>query len=305
MRGIIDFFASNPEAVATLIVFAIGGLVSTITLLYGIFADYPLIARRLENRSLVYVDEVLREKVHVVFNPGETASMIKELRQIEFEIFNSHPRRTVKDRTVTINLCSPNVTVLGVTAANSDNRTPSLGGREIMTRIEAVPAQPVDHVLGLTSDQTFPAIVVHIPYLERVLKNDRVFLRITYDGPWLTPKVQGAESTSSGAYHSRQRLTISATGVIVMIMAMILMIISYRMESIPVIHPALLRNPYHWLSYILLGVALIVILVLQYRYEWVQRWLRPILSPFVPPPIAPDSLTEFYFYDTLQQTGSD
>ena len=305
MRGIIEFFASNPEAVATLIVFAIGGLVSTITLLYSVFADYPLIVRRLENRSLVYVDEVLREKVQVVFSRGETMSEVKELRQIDFEIFNSHPRHIAKDCTVTINLCSPNVTVLGVTAANSDNRTPSLGGRRILTRVEAVPAQPVDPILGLTGDRTFPAIVVHIPYLERVLKNDRVFLRITYDGPWLMPEVQGAKSTSSSSYQLMQRRTAIVCLASMLFFSLFPLVASLRMEGIPLLHPRLWRNPYYLIALGLMVTAYLGILIVNLRYRWIRNRLRPILHPFIPPPVLPDSLTQFHFYDTMQQTDSD
>ena len=305
MKDIAEFFASNPEAMATLIVFAVGGLGSTVALLYSLFVHYPLIVRTLGNRSLVYVDSALREKVQVVFDHGERMFEVRELRQVDFEMFNSHPRSMAKDCTITINLPSPDVTVLGVTAANGDNRTPTLGGRKIMTRVEAVPVQPVDPILGSANEGTYPAVVVQIPYLERVLQNDRVFLRITYDGPELVPEVQGAKTTTSRSYRLMQRNTVSIGTIGAVLSAIFFLFVSYRAEGIPFFYPELLRNPFMWASIVLLGVALMAIYIMDFRYGWIRSWLRPISSPLTPPPTTLDSLTQFHFYDTILQTDSD
>lgn len=300
MQGIIESFASNPEAVATLVVFALGGAVSTVVLLYSIFANYPLIARVLENRSLVYVDSALRERVQVAFSHREGTASVEELRQIDLEIFNSDPRRRAEDCTVTVNLCSPSVTVLGVTAANSDGRIPRLGGRRIVTCVETVPIHPTDPLLGAMSEELFPAVVVKIPYLERVLRKDRVLLRITYDGPHLEPEIQGAASTSSRQYRSRQ-LRIAFTCVVgSLALGLVFMVISYQQASVPLIDPRLSHSPYHVISLLLLGACMLTLIAVTFAGRWMRRWLRPLPNPFIPPPLEVGSLAHLHFYDTME-----
>jgi hypothetical protein len=304
MQDIIKFFASNPEAVATLLVFAVGGLVSTIALLYSIFADYPIIVCEIEDRGLVSVDSALSENVHVKFTQGTREVEVKELRQMDFEIFNSHPQQQSRDCIVTISLCSPNVSILGVTAANSDNRTPDFGGRKITARIEEVPVQPVNPLLGSKGDQTYPAVVVQIPYLERVQRRDHVFLRITYDGPRLEPKVQGAEPTSRRSYRRKQRQTALIVAVIGLVLTSVLLSIAYDSTGIPLVDTKLWSIPYFIAGLAAYAVTAVWVLVSSYR-NWLLSWLRPILNPLIPPPVSPDYLTEFYFYDTTQRPGSN
>ena len=244
MKAILEFFASNPEAVATLLVFAIGGLASIVALLYTIFATHPTIVRVLQNRSLVSIDSALSEKVQATFKGGEEVYEIKELRQIDLEILNSHPRQAVENCSITLNLRSADTTVLGVTAANSDARTPTLGGREIRTSIEKVPVKPIDPFLDSKDEVTFPAIVIQIPYLDRALQGDRVFLRITYDGPFLEPEPQGAKSISIRTYQWLQSKTWSYLVLMAITIAAVFSIKAYHSAGLPWFQRQVLSSPF-------------------------------------------------------------
>ncbi|GEM_PF-1692695 len=301
MQAVWDFFASNPEAMATLLVFAVGGLVSIFGWLYSMFATHPLIVRFLENRSLVYVDSVLSDRVQATFNIGEDTTFdIEQLRQMDLEIFNSHPRQVAENCSITLNLRSPNVTVLGITAANSDGRTPRLGGREVRARIEEVPLEPIDPFLGSRSDVMFPAIVIQIPYLGRVFQRDRLFLRITYDGPRITPEVQGAKSMTRREYYAMQSLTWSLGAGAALIAFYALLGAGYRAVGKPFWDIEPLRTPAGKASLVCLVVGFTMMLVDMLRENWL-RWVPPLAYPHIPSPASPEALTEIQFYDTRQQ----
>jgi hypothetical protein len=301
MQALWDFFASNPEAMATLLVAAIGGLVSIVAWLYSILAAHPLIVRILANRSLVYVDSVLSDRVQATFDMGEgTTFGIEQLRQIDLEIFNSHPRQVVKDCSITLNLRSPDATVLGITAANSDGRTPRLGGREVRVKVEEVSLEPIDPLLGSRSDLVCPAIVIQIPYLGHVFQRDRLFLRITYDGPRITPEVRGAKPMTKWKHHAMQRLTwtVAAAGVLGAYFGF--MTKAYRALGRPFWDIDLYRTPPGRAALVCLVVCMSMLLVGMLR----ENWLRPLPAlpyPHIPSPAAPDDLTKIQFYDTMQQ----
>lgn len=301
MQGVWDFFASNPEAMATLLVVAIGGVVSIIVWVYTTFATHPLIVRFLANRSLVHVDSVLSDRVLATFDMGEGIAVdIEQLRQIDLEVFNSHPRQVAEDCSITLNLRSPDVTILGITAANSDGRTPRLGGREVRVRVEEVPLEPIDPLLGSRSDVVFPAIVMQIPYLGRVFQRDRLFVRITYDGPHITPEVQGAKPMTNRKHRAMQRVTWSLVtgGVVIALFA--LMGEAYRAVGRPFWDIEPYRTPSGRAALVCGVVAYAMLLVGILRENWL-RSLPALAYPHIPSPAAPEDLTKLQFYDTMQQ----
>lgn len=295
----IDYISSSPEAIVTLVVSIVGLLISTGVLLYSIFADYPVIIQQLQHRGLVFVGSDLKDKVKVTFEHMNQIREIHDLHQVDFEILNSDPKQKVIDKTITIHWKSDKVEILGVTAANINNQTPELGGRKITTRIEQVPIDPPDILLGTVSQSFYPALVLHIPYLDKVTQNDRVFLQITYDGPYLLPHIQGAKFRLSSRYHDEQRKIIRRFGYALVSYSMTFWFAAMRLEGIPLFQYNLYTNPLYLMGvgYMLASVCLLFMLVIGER--WWRKWMRTLPNPLIPPPYESEALTKLYFHDTM------
>jgi len=246
------------------------------------------------------VDSALQEKVKVTFEHLGQRHEVHELRQMELEVFNSHPRQQIIDKTITIHLNSEKVTILGVTAANMNNQTPELGGRKIVTRVEQVPTAPPDLLLGTTAQSFYPALVIHVPYLDKITENDRVFLRITYNGPSLLPKVQGAEFKHSRDYYTRQKTILTSSIFVFSLISFYFMLLALRSEGIPLFYGFnVYTNPYY-----IVGTILIITTMLMFTYiytvkeRWLRKWMRTLPNPLIPPPYEPEELKKLYFHDT-------
>lgn len=268
MKGIVDYFVSNPEAIATLLVFFAGGLASITALLYALFARHPIIVRYLENRSLVYIDPVLQRSVRASFRQGDTETEIHELRQVDFEIYNSHPKNRVEKRKITIGLPTPDVRILGVTVANSDDRTPLLGGRPVTSTLLQVPLVPNDPLLRIPASLEYPAVVVDIPYLEPVLENDRILIRISYDGPYVQPKIQGAKLESKSGYEIEQRRTVALLASGFAFAGLLLMFLAYQVAGVPFINLSVVRQPYYLVGTALGLVGFLILILILFSEEW-------------------------------------
>jgi hypothetical protein len=218
-----------------------------------------------------------------IFFGHKTGQMpIKELRQIDFEIFNSHPAKRVEDVSVTIVLPMPDTTVLFAAVANADNRTPDLGERAINTKLVETAASPRDFLATSEIVETHPAIVVKIPYIDSTLSKDRFFIRVTYDGPGMLPVIQGAELRFARLYSTYQRLSFARVllGVLLISFIFILkgLIQTGRLQQ----EYLLWTNSYYAIgmfTFVVFGVLVLVML----RYEsWFFSWWRPfheILNP--------------------------
>lgn len=302
MKGIVDYFGSNPEAIATLLVFFVGSLASILALLYALLARHPLVVRYLGNRSLVYIDPVLRTRIRASFQQDDAETKIHELRQIDFEILNSHPKNRVEERSITICLPTPDAHILGVTVANSDNRTPLLGGRSVTSTIQQIPFIPDDPLMGRMTTTTYPAVVLQIPYLEAVLQNDRVLVRITYDGSEVRPEVQGAKLESKARYELEQRRTVALIALVFLLPSLPLMILAYRIAGVPFINLIVLRQPPYLLGAVLALLAFLLLLVIASKEEWVLKWSRPLRSLLGRPPFDQGELSVLHYFDSIKDS---
>jgi hypothetical protein len=287
----------SPEAIATILVLALSFFLSTLLALFNLFAKFPIIVRLLENRSLIYVDDAHEDKVSVVFKHKLGESHIKQLRQLDFEVYNSHPKRKVEEISITVILPNSNTTILVAAVANGDNRTPELGGRKIVTSIVDVPSKPVDLLDSAHLPETNPAIVVSIPYLESSLSNDRFYLRVTYDGPYLYPVVQGAMLTSVRMYRLQQRLSLLNLGAVLAAVALALTFVG-NLQVDPLFFLTYWNNYYLRLSGILLTILVLVLLVSVSKEDWFYSWWRTPSQFLSPLPTKPESLGKLHFYDS-------
>lgn len=297
MSEIINYFASSPEAIATLLVAFISSLVTLASLLYALFANHPILVRYLGSNSLVYVDSGLRNNIKVRFELDDISKEIHELRQMDFEILNSHPKKRAENRTVTIVLPDADIQILGITAANSDNRTPRLGGRSIAASIQDCPAEPYDPLINKEPATTFPAAVIGIPHLERSLDKDRVLVRITYDGPYVLPQVQGAKMVNVKKRALAQFRTFVKLGYSCMTVGIIIWL--FIRVTYCLLPPLLYRSFYCILVFfVALGVISIALVAILMRRG--ARGPRPFTSPLQPSPFEQEELSSFHYYDCLR-----
>lgn len=292
MTGILEYFGESPEAVMALLLTAASGIIGFVTLLYNILKkhDEDMVVFHRDTRSLVSIDSALREKVKAVFIDKQETKEIHELRQIELEIANNHLRQKNQNCRLTISLESPRASIIGVTAANSGSRTPHLIGKEVTGEVVEVALQPSDPTFDSRNQDTCPTIVLNIPPLKKRHSDDRIFLRITYDGPKLEPEVQGARLVSSSINPVLLFPFFIFTGFAIVITTITL----FRQIETP---QTLLLEVLGPLMAILaiLGVAASATVLT----KPLNKWFRPIRQLIRPLPFAVETLAEFHFYDAL------
>lgn len=91
----VDFFSTNPEAVAALLIFAAASLTGWFAFLWSLFNVNPIMYRLIADRSIIRVIEDAPIYISVSVSRDNLTHRIleRDLQQWNIEFFNSDPCR--------------------------------------------------------------------------------------------------------------------------------------------------------------------------------------------------------------------